>query len=182
MEQEIWKDIVWYEWLYRVSNLWNVKSLYRRKKLKNIDNLSLLNRFWYLNVNLYKNWNLKWFRVHRLVAESFISNIKYKKEVNHIDWNKQNNKIENLEWCTRSENEYHSYIVLNNKWPFFWKLWKMHHASKIINQYSVEWVFIKEWFWSREIYRNLWLWYSSSIGEVCNGKRKTAYWFIWKYK
>lgn len=66
----------------------------------------------YNRVNLSLNGKAKKFRVHRLVAQAFIDNPLNKPFVNHIDGNKLNNHVSNLEWCTASENEHHSYSVL----------------------------------------------------------------------
>jgi len=71
----------------------------------------------YNRVNLFVNGKAKKYRTHRLVAMEFINNPLNKENVNHIDGNKLNNNVENLEWCTASENEYHSYRVLGKvKW------------------------------------------------------------------
>lgn len=71
----------------------------------------------YHRVNLFIDGKAKKYRVHRLVAMEFIDNPLNKENVNHIDGNKLNNHIDNLEWCTASENEYHSYRVLGKvKW------------------------------------------------------------------
>ena len=180
---EIWKDVAWYEWLYQVSSLGNVKSYY----IKQIKNLTpWKDSKWYLFVNLYNSWNKKSYRVHRLVAQRFIPNPNNKPQVNHIDWNKLNNNIKNLEWCTASENIKHLFNILwyknnfqtNN--PNKWRLWKLHHNSKKVNQYNKQWEFIKTWWWIREIERELFInkW---NIWACCKWKYKTAWWFIWKY-
>ena len=67
----------------------------------------------YLRVALCKNNKIQKHLVHRLVANNFITNKEFKRYVNHIDGNKLNNTIDNLEWVTASENELHSYSVLN---------------------------------------------------------------------
>lgn len=63
----------------------------------------------YLQVNLFKNGKQKCKRIHRLVAEAFIPNPNGFKEVNHIDGNKENNCVSNLEWCTRAQNLAHEH-------------------------------------------------------------------------
>lgn len=68
----------------------------------------------YLQVSLWKDCKRKKFYIHRLVAEAFCENPYGYKEVNHKDGNKENNCIENLEWCTRAENLNHSYYTLQN--------------------------------------------------------------------
>lgn len=65
----------------------------------------------YLRVGLYANDALKTRKVHRLVAETFIPNHHYKPEVNHINGDKADNRIENLEWCTSSENVRHAFRI-----------------------------------------------------------------------
>lgn len=101
MEQEIWKSIKGYEGLYEVSNLGRIKSLWygREKILKPYKN-----KDGYLQVILSKNGKVKNFRVHRLVAEAFIPNPMGLPEINHLDENKANNVINNIEWCDRNYN------------------------------------------------------------------------------
>lgn len=101
---EEWKDINGYEGLYQVSNLGRVKSF--KGKSERILKPGL-NAKGYLGVNLYKNSKPKNIRVHRLVARAFIPNQENKPEVNHIDEDKTNNTVSNLEWTTGKENNNH---------------------------------------------------------------------------
>ena len=98
---EEWKDIKGYEGLYQVSNLGRVKSLkFGKERILKTG----VDRYGYISVNLYKNNKRKLCKVHRLVAEAFIPNLENKPEVNHLDEDKTNNMVSNLEWCTRNEN------------------------------------------------------------------------------
>ena len=109
---EIWKDIKGYEGLYQVSNEGRVKSLPRTWVAgkggirHNDEKLMKQHPIWndYLRVCLSKDGTNKWYLVHRLVAEAFIDNPDNLPEVNHKSENKQENFVENLEWCTREYN------------------------------------------------------------------------------
>lgn len=105
--KEIWKDIPNYEGLYQVSNFGNVRNKYKK--------ISQFNNKGYLCVSLYKNNKKSNLRVHRLVAQAFIENKNNKKEVNHIDGNKHNNCVCNLEWVTSKENKEHAVEIGLNK-------------------------------------------------------------------
>jgi len=96
--KEIWKKINGYEEKYMVSNLGNIKSLRTNK------NYYLSNSKNYKRVSLYKNGKIKSYSVHRLVAEHFIPNPNNYPCVNHLDCNGNNNRVDNLEWCTYKKN------------------------------------------------------------------------------
>jgi hypothetical protein len=104
--EETWKDIVGYENLYQISNYGRIKSLlWKVEKF-----LALINHTnGYKQVNLSKDGNIKKGYVHRLVAEAFIPNPENKPEINHIDGDKSNNNVSNLEWVTRKENVKHEF-------------------------------------------------------------------------
>ncbi|MDM0987481.1 NUMOD4 domain-containing protein [Clostridium perfringens] len=110
---EVWKEIKGYEGMYQISNLGRVKALERidsrglRRKEKILKYNNTKNG--YLEAVLCKNGKTKHITVHRLVAIHFIENINNLPIVNHIDGNKQNNKVDNLEWCTYSYNVKHAF-------------------------------------------------------------------------
>lgn len=107
---EVWKKVKGFE-NYEVSNYGNVKSLkYNKIRLLKQEKVK-----GYLRVSLSKENKVKRFQVHRLVAESFITNYLNKPCVNHINGIKIDNRVSNLEWATYSENEIHSYNYLQKK-------------------------------------------------------------------
>ncbi|GBD73862.1 NUMOD4 domain-containing protein [Tetragenococcus halophilus] len=115
---EIWKDIKGFEGMYQISSRGRVESLERIVMIKGFPaklkgrELHLFNRKdGYLTASLHNNGKEKRPAVHRLVAEAFIPNKENKAEVNHIDGNKQNNHVENLEWISREDNIKHGYKI-----------------------------------------------------------------------
>lgn len=102
---ELWKEIKGFEGVYSVSNYGRIKSF---KKSKEGFILSNVNKNGgYLSIVLSKGENIKYTRCHRLVAEYFLQKIEGKTQVNHKDFDKQNNHYLNLEWVTPKENIKH---------------------------------------------------------------------------
>lgn len=115
---EIWRDITGYEGYYQVSNLGNVRSCERKiidSKCKRIFKGKILKptpskgKLPYYYVSLSKQGKIKKKRIHVLVASEFIPNPEHKPQVNHKNGNPQDNRIDNLEWVTNSENTQHAY-------------------------------------------------------------------------
>lgn len=105
--EEIWKDIEGYEGLYQISSFGNIRSFYKHNFRKG-DVLRTFNNGGYRRALLYKDGVSKKILVHRLVANAFIPKVEGKPLVNHIDGNRTNNRVDNLEWCTNQENIIHA--------------------------------------------------------------------------
>ena len=165
---EIWRDIDGYEGLYQISDKGRVKSLkYGKERIlrPGIDGSG------YYFIILYNDSVSKHFKLHRLVAQTFIPNLYNKPQVNHLDENKLNNSVNNLEWATAKENT--NYGTRNEKAGY--------SLSRPILQYSKSGEFIKEWRSASEVERLLGINHSHII-QSCKGKRKSAGGFVWRYK
>lgn len=117
MEEE-WRDIKGYEGYYQVSNMGRVKSLDRYvktnkggKTLLKSKIMKPMERKGYMRVSLTKNNFDKTYSIHRLVGIAFIPNPDNKPQINHINGNRSDNRVENLEWCTNGENQKHAYKI-----------------------------------------------------------------------
>lgn len=165
--EEIWKDVVGYEELYQVSNTGKIIS--RRCELR-----FQTNNYGYKTVTLYKNGKPKRKTVHRIVAEAFIPNLSNYPQINHIDENKANNCVSNLEWCTSSTNN----LKYHQNHPF--KKRKGKRKGQRVVQFSLSGEPIKEWDNTRQVFVETGMsdW---SISQCCRGVWKTAYGYKWRY-
>lgn len=174
---EIWKDIQGYEGLYQVSNYGMVKGLPKSTHKNNIIIKPLnMNKYYY--VRLSKNNIAKNYSIHRLVAQSFISNFNNLPQVNHKDGDKHNNYVENLEWISPIENVRHAFK--NN-------LINKNRKSKIINcshkiiQKDLNNNIIKVWCDYDTIIKNNNSYKKDTISKVCTKRNKRAYGFVWEF-
>lgn len=182
--EEIWKDVKDFEGLYQVSSLGRLKHFSRNgwNILKNTNKTG-----WYFNVVLHSKNANKSVKLHRLVAETFIPNPKNLPQVNHKDMNKQNNCVENLEWCSNKQNIQHA--MLNN--PEFIK--PMNNYNKFIRpnkiaQYSLNGKFLQEFSNAKEAHDKTGV-CARNILQVANKTpfnkkgaiRKQAGGYIWKF-
>jgi hypothetical protein len=181
MNIEIWKSIENFN-NYEISTLGNIKNNKTNKILKPFSNNS-----GYLNISLSKNNIKKNFKIHRLVAFAFIPNLENKLTVNHIDKNKQNNCISNLEWATMSEQNMavNKDISLNTNSKI--AVYKINPVTNIIiDKYNsiseaAKWIFdaklTKNTYFNKIVSSSI----SSKICAVANGNRNIAYNFKWEY-
>lgn len=176
--KEVWKDIEGYEGKYQISNLGRVKALdFKRTKKERIMKPHI-NTSGYLAINLYKNAKFKTYRIHRLIAQAFISNPENKPCINHIDGNKLNNSIDNLEWCTHRENTIHAIKTGLSSSPTV-KYGTDNPKSKKVKQYDLQGKFLKTWDCISDAGKSL---NATHISDVCNGKRKSCKGYMWEYE
>ena len=178
--QEVWKDIKDYEGIYQISNFGRIKSLARKRIITYTTKEKILKpikrRDGYLGFNL-RGKNIS---QHRILAQYFIPNKKDLPFVNHIDGNKANNNLKNLEWCTVSQNVLHAYYILGHKAEAQkGKFGKNHHVSKKIIQKSLRGKIIKIWDSGMDAVRAGFE--SSCISRCCYGKYKKHKGYIWEF-
>ena len=189
---ELWKDIKGYEGIYQISNLGNIRSLERitilesenqHKKYKANRHIKCkikkptVNKCGYYQTVLYKKGKKRNVLVHRLVAEAFLPNLNNKPTINHIDGNKLNNKLDNLEWATYTEQLIHVNSFLGKKSVISEKC-REKRAIQLRKQVKRS---------DGKVYNSIAKaskdnnTYSSAIVRCCQGKLKSTGGYSWEY-
>lgn len=182
--KEIYKDIVGYDGKYKVSNLGNVMSMNYRGNTKKQKVLTPIKHYHgYLLVHLVgENNKVKIKMIHTLVAEAFIPKVEGKRFVNHIDGDKHNNAVMNLEWVTAKENTDHA-IRTGLRDPH-----KNNHPrgedtpnSRVVLQYTKDGELVKRWGCVSDAARCVGC-KPCSIQNNAAGRIKSMKGFVWKYE
>lgn len=171
---EIWKTVKGYEGLYEVSNLGNVRSLdYHNWGV--VRNLTpVMDCYSYMRVCLCKNNKQRNGLVHRMVAQAFLENPLELPQINHINENKSDNRVENLEWCDCLHNNNHG--TRNERISKS----KRNTKCKKVIQMDLQGNFIREWVSLNEIMRVLGF-NAAFVARCCHGVKPTAYGYRWQY-
>jgi hypothetical protein len=187
---EIWKYISGTNNSYQVSDLGRVRSTNRivvdvlsRKRTYKGRYLNSDTSNGYASVRILINGRKRNCLVHRLVATEFLLNLHNKNYVNHMDGDKLNNCVSNLEWCTASENKLHAYHSLRRGYPIRRRDGKYHPRSKVILQISKQTnAIIAKFFSIREAYRSTGIHHESIRAAATNIRGyKSAGGYIWKF-
>ena len=172
------RDVKWYEWLYYINTLWQVFN-------KNKKHLKPLLVNGYHKVTLYKDWKWTQTSIHRILAHAFIENPNDYKIINHKDWNRSNNNINNIEWCTHSYNSLHWYrsnwrvitdkhrIKASQQWIKNWKK---------VKQLTIEWDLLNIFRSCKQACKILWFKSNSRISRCARGLEKKYMWYKREYE
>lgn len=183
MKEEIWKDVKGYEWLYQVSNLGRVRSLDRpyvgRNHTGHTHIITKKGRILkpyiqrgYAHVVFSVSNKKKTYKVHRLVAKTFIPNPEEKPQVDHINGIRSDNRVENLRWVTHPEN-------MKNPITKEHLFGHIGHRKKVY-QYTLDGELVRTYVsgLSCEEYG----YKQVSISAACKGRIKTYKGYRWSYQ
>ena len=179
-DSENWRDVAGYEGLYKVSDKGRVYSIPRPGTKGGLLNTRC--KRGYELVSLSKDGTEKELSVHRIVLTAFVPNRLRKPQVNHIDGNKTNNKLENLEWATQSENQLHAYSIGLQK-PNVREAHKVRHeqTKRKVMQLSIDGKELKTFNSIKEAAKHIGRKDGTHISAVARGKRNSTGGFKWKY-
>lgn len=162
--KELWKPVPDYEGLYEVSNYGRVKN-----SLTGQIMTGTINSYGYRVYRLSKGQNRKDFKGHRMVALAFLPTIPGKNDVNHKDGDKLNNSVDNLEWVTRRENNYHARNSLGLSYDSI-PVWQISKDGKPL-----------AWYPSASIAATLIGGSATLISACCKGTASSAYDYRWEF-
>ena len=175
------KDVKWHEWLYSITEDGMVWAYPKWKRnTKGMFLKPAINHKGYKYVVLCDNAKRIGKTIHSLVAESYIPNPENKPQVNHINWIKKDNRVENLEWCTVSENIQHAIHVI---WTMQTKVHRENASkrySKPVMQLTKEGLLCRIYKSLTEAHKitGLSIW---NLSSTISGKQKTCGGYYWKF-
>ena len=152
---------------YEISNLGRVRN---RKTLQILKGRPTKTGYLQVNIKIDESGKFVNRFIHRLVAQHFIKNPENKPQVNHIDGNKANNIVSNLEWATISENQYHRHTIGSDR-----------TSNRRVGAFDLEGNLIFEFNSIVEAFKALEKPSRVNIDNALQGKQKTAYGYVWKY-
>lgn len=176
--KEEWEPAKNYEGLYEISNNGRVKRLERfltcsRGIIYHLKERILSSKpnknSGYVTVNLSKNGVKTNHSVHRLVAELFVDNPHNNNVVNHVDEDRANNRAQNLEWVTHSENLAHNGAFLKGR----------EKIKRRVYQYTLDGELVRTYNYAKEVLE--YGFRPNAVTQVCLGRKKTHYGYCWRY-
>lgn len=175
---EEWRPIEGYEDLYEVSNLGRVRSRDRVAVRRKDGRTTIVpgrimkcnHSGTYTTVGLNKDYHQRTFLVHRLVAKAFLPCGDGQSYINHLDNNPDNNRVDNLEWCTQSHNIQYAYDKGSKEGPHI----------RDVDQLTMDGTYIKTWHGVHAAGRELGI-HGENISKVCKGERSQTGGYKWRY-